>query len=60
MYHFGLVRTFEGVLSNFDQEDTVCAAFLGLSKVFNIVFINILIRKLKRYGVKDNIFKVKI
>ena len=44
----------EGVLSNFEKGNAVCAVFLDSSKAFNSVDRNKLLEKLDCYGVKDN------
>ena len=44
----------EGVLSNFENEDAVCTVFMDLSKSFDRVDRNILLKKLECYGVRGN------
>ena len=44
----------EEVMSNFDKGNAVCAVFLDLSKAFDSVDRNILLRKLECYGVRGN------
>ena len=45
----------EGVMSNFDKGNAVCAVFLDLSKSFDSVNRNILLRKLECHNVRGNI-----
>ena len=44
----------EGVLSNFDKRNEVCAVFLDLSKTFDSVDRNILLKKFEFYGIRGN------
>ena len=41
-------------MSNFDKGNAVCAVFFDLSKAFDSVDTNILLRKLECYDVKGN------
>ena len=45
----------EGVLLNFDKGHTVCAVFMDLSKAFESVDRNVLLRKVECYGVTGNV-----
>ena len=51
-----LSKFVEGVLSTFDKGDAVCAVLLDLSKAFDSMDREILLRQLEYYGLTENIF----
>ena len=48
---------YEKLLNNLDKRLNTCAIFLDLAKAFDSVSHNILLNKLKRYGIRGNVFK---
>ena len=48
----------EKLLHNMDQSLTSCAIFLDLSKAFDTVSHSILLKKLQKYGVRGQVFKL--
>ena len=49
---------YEKLLHNMDQSLSSCAIFLDLAKAFDTVNHSILLKKLKTYGIRGNVFKL--
>ena len=48
----------EKLLKNMDQKINTCAIFLDLAKAFDSVSHDILLRKLYKYGIRGNAFRL--
>ena len=53
---YAIVDIYEKLLSNLDKGLSTCAVFLDLAKAFDSVSHDILLQKLKRYGIRGNTF----
>ena len=49
---------YEKLINNLDQGLSSCAIFLDLAKAFDSVSHNILLQKLKLYGIRGNVYKL--
>ena len=49
---------YENLLNNMDRGLSSCAIFLDLAKAFDTVDHSILLRKLKTYGIRGNVFNL--
>ena len=54
---YAVIDIYEKLLNNLDKRLSTCAIFLDLAKAFDSVSHNILLRKLKRYGIRGNVYK---
>ena len=55
---YAILDVYEKLLSNMDKNLSSCAIFLDLSKAFDSVSHNILLRKLEKYGIRGNCLKL--
>ena len=49
---YAVIDIYEKLLNNLDKRLSTCAIFLDLAKAFDSVSHDILLRKLKRYGIR--------
>ena len=54
---YAVIDIYEKLLNNLDKRLSTCAIFLDLAKAFDSVSHDILLRKLKRYGIRGNVYK---
>ena len=55
---FAILDLYEKFLHNLDQGRITCAVFLDLAKAFDSVSHDILLRKLKKYGIRYNAYQL--
>ena len=55
---YAILDIYEKMLKNLDSGTSTCAIFLDLAKAFDSVSHNILLRKLKKYGIRGNVFNL--
>ena len=55
---YAVLDIYEKLLKNLSDKKSTCAIFLDLAKAFDSVSHDILLKKLRKYGIRGNVFKL--